>query len=99
MTTFERIMRIRRAVVFRFEQDIFGSCYPELVGKPIVINLSRHERNDPVRTYIHECLHILYPNLSEKEIRGMESKVWKSLTSKQRFFLARKLYNREWKVR
>ncbi len=98
MTILERIMRVRKAVVFRYEDKLYGSCYPQ-TRCPIVINLNLHWRRDPVRTYIHECLHLLYPTLSERNIRKVEQYVWVKLTSKEQFLLARKLYNRKWRTR
>jgi hypothetical protein len=101
MTIFERIMKIRRPVVFRHESGLYGSCYPTSRQTPIVINLCFHKRGNPVKTYIHECIHILYPPplLSERDVRRVEKHVWNKLTAKQHFLIARKLYNRKWRVR
>lgn len=98
MTVFTRVMRIRRGVIFRKEKGLYGCCWTGK-GEPhsIIINLSLHERRLPSRTYLHECLHILYPKVSERDIRAMEEMVWNTLTTRQRFLLARKLYYRKWK--
>jgi hypothetical protein len=98
MKLLERMMKIRRAVIFRYEEGLFGSCYPTNSKTAIHINLARHWRCDPLKTYIHELLHILYPTLSEKNIRKLENHVWEHLTTKEQFLLARKLYNRKWRA-
>ena len=105
MTIFNRVMGLRRAVIFRKdcseEQLNYGSVDIESGRKktPIIINLSLHERALPSRTYFHECLHVLFPKMSEVDIRAMEEATWQTLTTKQRFLLARKLYNRKWRGR
>jgi len=99
MTIFQRIMRVRRAVIFRWQDGCYGSCYPTDSDTAIQINLTRHWRCDPIRTYAHECIHILYPTLSERNVRKVEKYVWDNLTSKEQFLLARKLYNRKWRSR
>lgn len=99
MRLFERIMKVRRAVVFRWAEGLYGSCYPTARDTPIEINLERHWRCDPLRTYIHECIHIIYPALSERNVRKVESYVWEHLTTREQFLLARKLYNRRWRAR
>ena len=99
MTLFLSIMHVRRAVVFRYEEGYYGSCYPGFSEEPIVINLRLHVNRDPVRTYVHECLHIIFPKFPEKLIRATEKYVWLSLSAKQRFLISRKLYNREWRTK
>jgi hypothetical protein len=37
--------------------------------------------------------------LSERDVRRVEKHVWNKLTAKQHFLIARKLYNRKWRVR
>ena len=96
MTLYQRIMAVRRPVVFRARHLLYGWVFPELEGSPIFINLSRHGDEDPVITYLHECLHIVFPDLSEADIVKLTTNVWSKLTSRERFLLARKLYNRKW---
>ncbi len=99
MRLFEKLMRIRKAVVFKFKDGRYGHCYPDDNTEPIVINLTYHKRGDVVRTYAHELIHLLYPKASEKRVRQLESLLWARLTSKQKFLLARKLYNRRWRTK
>lgn len=99
MTIFERIMKVRRGVVFRWQDGMYGSCWPTDSETVITINLARHERGDPVKTFVHECIHILYPKLSHDMVFRVERRVWNQMTSKERFLLAKKLYNRKWRTR
>lgn len=98
MTLFQRVMRLRKAVVFHREAGYYGLCWTKS-RRPILINLSLHARRLPERTYWHECIHLLYPEMSERDVRGLEEMTWQALTAKQRFLLARKLYHRKWRVR
>lgn len=95
---FKRLMGIHRAVVFRRKSGFYGEVYTNS-RNPIVINIGLHERRLPSRTYLHECLHILYPDMSERNIRALEEMTWDTMTAKQRFLLARKLYSREWRTK
>lgn len=97
MCIFERVMKIHRKVIFKKEEGHYGLVWTGS-RRPIVINISLHERRLPSRTYLHECLHILYPDMSERNIRALEDSVWRTLTTKQRFLLARKLYSRKWET-
>lgn len=99
MRLFQKLLRIRRPVVFRFADGLYGYCYPGFKTEPIVINLVYHKRGDVVKTYLHELLHIQFPKASEQRVRKLESLLWARLSSKQKFLLARKLYNRRWRTR
>ena len=103
MRIVEKILRVRRRVIFH---DL-GDCYG-YIGLPplkksetrdIKINLGLHTRADPVKTYIHECLHAIYPKRPERVIRKIEVWVWKHITPKERFLVARKLYSRRWRTK
>lgn len=98
MKLYDRIMEIRRAVIFRYDKGLYGSCYADDSKTAIRINLEIHWRCDPLVTYIHECCHTLYPKMSERNIRKLTKYVWEHLTAKQQFLLARKLYNRKWRT-
>ena len=98
MTIFQKVMKIRRAVVFRREKGFYGHAWTNST-LPISINLPLHARRQPSRTYFHECLHLVFPNLSERDIRAIEEAEWKTLTAHQQFLLARKLYNRKWRAK
>lgn len=95
---FRKVMAVKRPVVFRARHLFYGWVFPEISGDPIYINIVRHGKEDPVETYLHECLHCVFPDKSEDEIVALTDKVWKSLTSHERFLLSRKLYNRRWRT-
>jgi hypothetical protein len=95
---FRKVMAVRRPVVFRARHLLYGWVFPEIEGGAIFINLSRHGLEDPVMTYLHECLHCIYPDKTEEEIISLTDKVWYSLTSHERFLLSKKLFNRKWKT-
>jgi hypothetical protein len=95
---FQKVMAVRKAVVFRKRELLYGWCYPSLKDEAIYINLERHGNEDPAVTYLHECLHIIYPTLSEAMIIKLTLKVWNRLSSHQRFILSRKLFAREWRT-
>ncbi len=60
-TLFHKIMAVRRPVVFRVRNLMYGWVYPELKGSPIFINIPRHGDEDPTYTYAHECIHCVFP--------------------------------------
>lgn len=95
---FIKVMAVRRPVVFRARVLLYGWVYPEIPGDPIYINLSRHEKDDPTETYLHECLHVIYPEKSEKDIVALTERMWKSMSARQRFLLSRKLFARAWRT-
>ena len=95
---FKKVMRVRRPVVFRVRHLLYGWVYPDIQGDPIYINLTRHGIEDPVMTYLHECLHCVYPEKTEDEIIALTDKVWYSMSSRQRFWLSKKLFNRVWRT-
>lgn len=95
---FSKIIKIRRAVIFRWEDGCYGSVTTNS-RSPITINIGLHERRIPSRTYLHECIHHLYPLMTERDVRTMEEMIWNTMSSRQRFLLAKKLYNRKWRTR
>ena len=103
LTLIQRVMAVNNPVIFRAEWRTYGHVLVPTNGdrstEPIYINLGLHDRKIPAKTYLHECLHVIYPLYSELEIIHLENKVWESLTAKQRFLLAKKLYNRKWRTR
>ena len=96
MTLFQKVMSVRRPVVFRARNLMYGWVFPELKRSPIFININRHENEDPTITYLHECIHCIYPEKSEEEVVELTESLWATLTSHQRFVLSRKLFRRAW---
>lgn len=95
---FRKVMAVRRPVVFRARVLLYGWCWPEIPNDPIYINIARHEKDDPTETYLHECLHVIFPDKTESEIVKLTDRMWTTLTAHQRFLLSRKLFNREWRT-
>jgi len=90
------IMAIKRRVVFGVRPFTFGWCFPFENDEPIYINLLFHGHQDPTITYIHECLHLLFPKMPHPQIYALEGKIWNGISSEQRFLLSRKLFNRRY---
>jgi hypothetical protein len=95
---FRKVMGVRRPVVFRRSLLLYGWVFPEIEGSPIFINLDRHGDEDPTITYLHENLHVIYPDMSEEDIQILTRRAWDSFSSRQRFLLSRKLFNRKWRT-
>lgn len=93
-----KVMAVRRPVVFRARHLLYGWVHVEIYNDPIYINLSRCGDEDPTITYLHECLHCVYPEKPEEEIEDLTTRLWASLSSRQRFLLSKKLFNRKWKT-
>ena len=69
-------------------EGLFG----QQCGKEVWISLMRN--NPPARNYVHECLHLIYPKMSEHDVQLWESVIWRRLTHRQRLRLYRKMFNR-----
>ena len=95
---FNQIVGLRTKVVFRYIDTVtLGQTEPEYDGKTISIDLGKNANVG--RTYIHECLHYLFPELSETEVWKLEREVWNSLTPKQKFFVYKRVFNRRYRHR
>lgn len=90
MTLFQRLIRIRRKVVFRKPKGCVGLCE---FGKGARIFVAlKARRISPAQIYLHELIHALYPKWPEKKVLAMERYLWKRLTPHQRYLLYRKLF-------
>lgn len=81
MTLIKQILRrLKKGVVIehRLMRD-YGLCY---FDEKIVIRATLSERNK-VKTLIHECVHWLYPELSEKAVRVIEKDLYEKLSDKE----------------
>ena len=47
------------------------------------VQIKLDPRDEILSTFIHECLHILYPNNSETVIKNLESQIVNKLSQKQ----------------
>lgn len=70
-----RLLKQGVTIEHRLIKD-YGLCYH---FERIVIRATLSEKNK-VRTLIHECLHWLYPELSERSVRALEDDLFNKLT-------------------
>lgn len=90
MELFHRPLRVRRRVIFRKPRGCIGLCETEHGGR---IFVSLNTRRVPLGSvYLHELLHALYPNWSEKQVLYMERHLWKRLSVHQKYLLYKKLF-------
>lgn len=97
MTRFERILGVRKRVVFRKPRGCVGFCELESGGKILVAigpTAKGRPRVPPAQIFLHECLHHLYPDWPERKVLATERRMWRRLTTHQRYRLYRKLFNR-----
>ena len=82
-------MKLPRCKVrFKRLYDALGECdFTE-----VAIDIKRNA--NPVRTYLHELLHLKHPDWSETRVMNYERKTWKRMTYKQAFALGKRLFNR-----
>jgi len=88
---FNQIMKLKTRVVFRYLNDAYGETDFETIS----IDLGKNANVG--RTYVHEAVHIIFPEFSEKEVLRTEREVWKSLTPKQKFFIYKRVFNRRYR--
>jgi hypothetical protein len=67
----------------------------EWVTREVVIDL-RKEAN-PVKTYLHELLHITFPLVREAEIERETNRIWREMSDRERFALGRRLFMRPYR--
>ena len=85
-------MRFMRAKVFFCR--LYFALGESFAGE-IRIDLKRN--SNPVRTYLHEQLHLKHPEWKEWRIMLKERKIWKKLTNQQVHQMGKRLFNRKWK--
>lgn len=89
-----QILKLKTRVFFRHLPDAFGQTEPE---HPMGISIDLKKRSPPARTYVHECLHLIFPEKSEREIIRLEREVWNAATPKQKFHLYKRVFNRRYR--
>lgn len=95
MTFFNRLLRLRKKVIFRKPKGCIGLC--EINGH-IWIAL-RARRISPAQIYLHELIHAYRPNWSETQVLAMERYIWKRLSNRELYDLYRKLFLHPYKDR
>jgi hypothetical protein len=89
------ILSLRVRVSFRaLPNNIVGLSTTD--PKQIVVDLGG--ATNPAKIYIHECLHVLYPDWTEKEVYRAEVRLWRKTTRHERYLLYRKLFSRKYRV-
>lgn len=85
-------IRIKFCRISWSRREIFGdSCRG--ADNLIRINLSRHHRLPPGRTFVHELLHLKFPEWSnEKKVLAMEKRLWKIMGWRYKYRFYRKMF-------
>lgn len=91
----DKLLAIRKRVMFRKLPRIIGLCEPYYGGR-IYINIHAR-RISPAQIYLHELIHALKPNWSEKRVLATERYLWRKLTPRQRHRLYAKLFRHPYK--
>lgn len=85
---------MRHRVIFkRLPKGVYGECDKD--KRIIWIDLLKS--TNPCRTYLHELLHLSYPEQAETWIEREERITWHSMTSAERFALYQALFNRKYR--
>lgn len=92
MTLFQKIAESHFRVVF-------GRLPPGVVGEAgdNVVTVDLRAAN-PLKVYIHECIHLLEPSWSESAVLRAERKLYRELSRYDRFQLWRKLFRRKFRM-
>ena len=90
MKFFQRLLLIRKKVVFRKPRGIVGLCEQGYGGRIFVA--LKAKRVCPAQIYLHELIHAQQCDWSEKRVLAMERHLWRKLTPHQRYLLYRKLF-------
>jgi len=59
----------------------------------VIIDLKTN--TNPIRTYLHELLHLEHPTWSETRILKAERRIWKKMTHEEIFLLGKRLFSRK----
>ena len=87
MTTIRDILKAKlNSIDFGYMKDAIGMT----LGWDIKLDLKC--RVPPAKIFIHECVHYLNPEMPEKEVEKLESKLWKKLTHKEALKIYRKIF-------
>ena len=79
-----------KTICFKFDSKLKKDRYGQVVyndeigGWLIKINPSEQPKEGIISTMIHECLHVLYENKEETEIRKLEKMVYKYISDRQK---------------
>ena len=88
MTLFQRLLKVRKKVIFRKPRHAIGECHPDR----IFVGLKRTRRVSPAQIYLHELIHSLYLSWSEEKVLSMERHLWRTITPRELHALYGKLF-------
>jgi hypothetical protein len=67
--------------VFKYECRIYGAINDD--GTPCVVALNVAKQSPLVRTILHECLHLIDPDMGHVKLRHLELEIWNAMTDRQ----------------
>lgn len=87
MTFLQKLLKVRKKVLFRKPDGAIGECWPHM----IVVDIAFTEIS-PAQIYLHELIHSFKPHWGEKRVLAMEKVLWKRITPRERHALYGKLF-------
>jgi hypothetical protein len=87
MTLFQRLLKVRKKVIFRKPKRFIGECRPDRIFVAL-----KARRLSPAQIYLHELIHTLKPQWSETMVLAMERRLWITITPRERYALYGKLF-------
>ena len=87
MTFFQKLLRIRKKVIFRKSKDAIGECWENMIVVDITFN-----EIPPAQIYLHELIHTAKPHWGENRVLAMEKRLWQKITPRERYALYGKLF-------
>ncbi len=67
-----------KKIIFNKDKNFKGRYLPSIGSGPDIISLN--PQKDILPTLIHECLHIIFPKLSDNEIESLTQKISKEIS-------------------
>lgn len=64
---------------------------------PNKITIDLCDTMNPIKTYLHELIHMEHPDWLEKKVLKVMERRWNRMSTRQRFELGKKLFNRKWR--
>jgi len=89
----EKLLKQRVKIVFCH----LRSCLGESDSPPKTVWIDLRKNTNPARVFMHELFHLYYPEMSEKEVRAREWRLWKRTTAYERWLIGRRLFKSNWR--
>jgi hypothetical protein len=61
-----------------------------------VIRIDLRRKTEPARSFLHELLHLYFPEMAETQVGRLESRIWKTLNQHERWMVYRRLFRKGW---